>query len=358
MELEKLHELLTYGKNHNASDVHFRPGAPPMFRIGGRLLMLKSDLLSADDTESIAKLILGDRERETNPSKIKECDTGYSLDGVSRFRVNIYRQRGSIGIVLRIIPDQIPTMEMLGLPPVIGKIADAERGLILVTGATGSGKTSTLASIIDQINRTKNVHILTIEDPIEFLHKNIKASVSQREIGPDTENYVHGLRSALRQDPDVIFVGEMRDAESIDIALKASETGHLVLSTVHTTDAPKTIGRLTSVFPAEEQLSVRNRIADNLRATISQRLLPRSDQKGRAVALEIMINTITVQEYIRDMDRTDRLRDVIAKGRKEHEMQTFDQHLTDLYKAKMISLETAIQASTNPSDFQRALHFE
>ena len=227
-----------------------------------------------------------------------------------------------------------------------------------MTGATGSGKSTTLAAMINLINGTRPCHILTIEDPIEFLHPNRKASVSQREIGPDTKNYVIGLRAALRQDPDVILVGEMRDAESTDIALKAAETGHLVFSTVHTTDAAKTIGRIMSLFPADEQLFVRNRLADNLKATISQRLLPRVDGKGRVVAMEIMIVTQTVQEYIRDINRTEGLKDVIEKGRQQYGMQSFDQHLTDLYKAGVITLQTAIHAATNPSDFERALHFE
>ena len=229
---------------------------------------------------------------------------------------------------------------------------------MLLTCATCSGKSSTLAAMIHHINATRRVHILTIEDPIEFLHANQKASVSQREIGLDTKNYNVALRAALRQDPDVILVGEMRDAESIDIALKASETGHMVFSTVHTTDASKTIGRLVSVFPAEEQQTVRYRIADNLRATISQRLLPRSDVKGRAVAAEIMVVTKTVQEYIRDPERTGGLKDVIEKGRSQYGMQSFDQHLTELYRGGKITLETATEYASNPADFQRALSFE
>jgi twitching motility protein PilT len=272
--------------------------------------------------------------------------------------VNIYRQRGSLAIVLRIIPTTVPTVEELNLPPVVKKIAEYERGLVLVTGATGSGKSTTLAAMIRHINETRQVHILTIEDPIEFLHQNQTASISQREIGPDTRNYVVGLRSALRQDPDVILVGEMRDAESIDIALKAAETGHMVFSTVHTTDAAKTIGRLLGVFPADEQNIVRSRLADNLKATVSQRILPRADGKGRCVACEVMVATVTVQEFIKDMERTDELKDVIEKGKKQYGMQSFDQHLSEMYQNKIITLEIARQASTNPNDFERALHFE
>ena len=356
MTLEQLQLLLTAGVQHGASDIHFKVGDPPTYRVNGTLVLLKYDKLKPADTNAICQLIV--RDASVDLAHVQEHDTSYSLPGVSRFRVNIYRQRNSLSLVLRIIPQQLPSIEGLGLPPIIQKIADEERGLVLLTGATGSGKSSTLAAMISYINATRRVHILTIEDPIEFLHANQKASVSQREIGLDTKNYNVALRAALRQDPDVILVGEMRDAESIDIALKASETGHMVFSTVHTTDAAKTIGRLVSVFPAEEQQTVRYRIADNLRATISQRLLPRADVKGRAVAAEIMVVTKTVQEYIRDPERTGGLKDVIEKGRSQYGMQSFDQHLTELYRAGKITLEIATEAASNPADFQRALSFE
>ena len=228
---------------------------------------------------------------------------------------------------------------------------------MLVTGATGSGKSSTLAAMIDHINRTRADHILTIEDPIEFLHTNRKSSISQREVGPDTQTFTTALRAALRQDPDVILVGEMRDPETIDIALKAAETGHMVYSTVHTTDAAKTIGRLIGVFPAEEQQQVRLRLSDNLKGVISQRLLPRADGKGRAVAAEVMVATKTVQEHIKDPDKTGSLKDVIERGRDQYGMQSFDQHLTELYQKKAITLEVAKSAASNPSDFERALNF-
>jgi twitching motility protein PilT len=356
MTLEQLQMLLTAGVQHGASDIHFKVGDPPTYRVNGQLAPLKYDKLKPADTMAICQLIV--RDPNVDLAHVQEYDSSYSLPGVSRFRVNIYRQRNSLSLVLRIIPQQNPTVEGLGLTPIITKIADEERGLVLLTGATGSGKSSTLAAMISYINSTRRVHILTIEDPIEFLHANQKASVSQREIGLDTKNYNVALRAALRQDPDVILVGEMRDAESIDIALKASETGHMVFSTVHTTDAAKTIGRLVSVFPAEEQQTVRYRLADNLRATISQRLLPRSDVKGRAVAAEIMVVTKTVQEYIRDPERTGGLKDVIEKGRSQYGMQSFDQHLTELYRGGKISLDTAVEYASNPSDFQRALSFE
>ncbi len=313
--------------------------------------------LQPDHTRQVALHIVNDPLTKTQIDSLQEYDTSYGLPGVARFRVNIYRQRGTLACILRIIPDEIPTIDGLGLPQVLKTIAGNDRGLVLVTGATGSGKSSTLASMIDHINRTENLHILTIEDPVEFIYKNIKSSISQREIGPDTENFAIALRAALRQDPDVILVGEMRDTETIDIALKASETGHLVLSTVHTTDASRTINRLVSVFPAEEQAMVRMRLADSLRATISQRLLPKADGKGRTVALEIMVQTKSVEQYIRE-DRTSELKDVIEKGRDMFGMQSFDQHLSQLYRQGVISLETAQSAATNPADFQRALEFE
>jgi len=358
MNQEELHKLLAAGMKHNASDVHFKVGDPPMYRVDGTLAHLKYEKLKPADTEAIVQVMIRDRRVLDDLASLQEYDTSYSLPGVSRFRVNIYRQRGSLSIVCRVIPSQVPTIEELGLPPVVSTIADEERGLVLVTGATGSGKSWTLAAIVQHINARRQCHILTIEDPIEFLHAGIKASISQREIGIDTRGFAPALRSALRQDPDVILVGEMRDVETIDIALKAAETGHLVISTVHTTDAAKTVGRILSFFSSEEQQNVRFRVADNLKATISQRLLPRADGAGRLVAAEIMIATATVQDYIRDPMRTGALKDVIEKGRLNYHMQSFDQHLIELYRAKIITLETATANASNPSDFQRALNFE
>jgi twitching motility protein PilT len=355
MDLDAFQKLLSVGIQYGASDIHFRPGDPPTYRVNGTLAPLKVDKLKAADTRAIALHVIRDPAIREKIDNITEYDTSYSLPGVSRFRVNIYRQRGTLAMVLRIIPADIPTVENLGLPPVITEIAETERGLILVTGATGSGKSSTLAAMINHINQTRRVHIVTIEDPIEYLYTNGKASISQREIGIDTGDFTVALRAALRQDPDVILVGEMRDAISMDIALKAAETGHVVFATVHTTDASKTIGRLLSVFPADEQQMVRFRLADNLRATVSQRLLPRADGKGRVVAAEIMIATAFVQDAIRDPSKTGSLVDIIQQGRLQYHMQTFDQHLTELYRAGYVSLQTAVEAATSPSDFQRAL---
>lgn len=358
MDQEQFHRLLTAGLQFNASDVHLKPGDAPTFRVNGQLAPLKGEKLSADDTQTIAQLIVQNHPRGAELFRLWEFDTSYSIAGVARFRVNIYRQRGSFAIVMRVIKGDVPTVEGLGLPEVIKTIADYERGLVLVTGATGAGKTSTLAAMIQQINLTRRVHILTLEDPIEFLYTNVRASISQREIGMDTENFRQGLRAALRQDPDVILVGEMRDPESIDIALKAAETGHLVFATVHTTDTAKTIGRVVGVFPADEQHMVRMRLADNLKAIVSQRLLPRADSKGRVPACEILINTGGVQDMIRDPTKGAVVKDLIEKGRAHYGMQSFEQHLKDLYRANIITLKTAVEAASNQADFQRALQFE
>jgi twitching motility protein PilT len=358
MTQEQLHVLLAAGMKHNASDIHLKVGDPPLYRVNGVLAPLKYEKLKPADTEDVCRAIIRDPKILDDLAGLQEYDTSYSLPGVSRFRVNIFRQRGSLSIVCRVIPSKVPTIDELQLPPVIAKIAEEERGLVLVTGATGSGKSWTLASIIQHVNSHRRCHILTIEDPIEFLHAGINASISQREIGIDTRGFGHALRSALRQDPDVILIGEMRDVETIDIALKAAETGHLVFSTIHTTDAAKTVGRLLSFFSAEEQQNIRYRVADNLKATISQRLLPRADGNGRFVAAEIMISTSTVQECIRDASRTTGLKDVIEKGRLNYHMQSFDQHLTDLLRGRIITMETAMANASNAADFQRALNFE
>lgn len=353
----QLHMLLSAGIKHGASDIHLRVGDAPTYRVRGILAQLKYDKLRPADTEAICKHIIRDPDVLAQLAAVQEYDTSYSLPQVGRFRVNIHRQRGSFSLVLRIIPSEIPSIEGLGLPTVLHSIAETERGLVLVTGATGSGKTSTLAALIRHINETRRVHILTIEDPIEFLHKNNLASITQREIGTDTRSYNIALRAALRMDPDVILVGEMRDAESIEIALKAAETGHVVFSTVHTTDAPKTINRLVATFPADEQAAVRNRLTESLRATISQRLVPRADGKGRAVAMEVMIATGMVQDQIRDPARIGSLKDTIEKGRSQYGMQSFDQHLVDLYQSGTITLETALAACSNRGDFERTLNF-
>ena len=348
----------------NASDVHASPGNPYRLRIQGNVVPLKGDhLLHADDTEIIAAEILIACKKATRDNAksiidgLKDFDCSYALGDISRFRVNICSQRGSLALVLRAIPFKIPDFEKLGLPPVLKEIAMEERGLVLLTGITGSGKSSTLAAMISHINQSKPRKIVTIEDPIEFLFRDAKSSVIQREVGADTESFAKALRAALRQDPDVIMVGEMRDRETIDIALKAAETGHLVFSTVHTTDTPKTISRLISVFEATEQYPTRMRLAETLRAIISQRLLIRKDNQGRAVACEIMRNTKTIQDCIENPEKTAAIKDYLEKGREQYGMQTFDQHITELYRKDFIALETAKAAATSPADFERNLQF-
>ncbi|GAB4257433.1 type IV pilus twitching motility protein PilT [Deferrisoma sp.] len=355
MERETFHKVLAAAMKAGASDIHLKVNTPVLFRVNGVLQEVKSPLLTPADTRAVVEAIVAGSHPPVDVEAIREWDGSYSVNGVGRFRVNVYRQRNTYAVILRVIPFEVPTLDKLGLPPVLKEIALEERGLVLITGVTGSGKSSTLAALIDHINEHKRCHILTIEDPIEFIHRNKKSSVSQREIGLDTPDFNRALRAALRQDPDIILVGEMRDTETIDIALRAAETGHLVFSTVHTTDAAKTVGRLISVFPSAEQNMVRIRLAENLKATVSQRLLPRKDGRGRVAALEILRMTKHIEECIKDPLKTHEIKDVIEAGRDTYGTQSFDQHLMDLYAAGVISFETARSAATNPSDFERAV---
>jgi twitching motility protein PilT len=277
------------------------------------------------------------------------------MPGVGRFRVNILRQRSSFMIVMRVIPFDVPTFDTLKLPPILASIATAERGMILVTGVTGSGKSSTMAAMVNHINQTQNKHIVTLENPIEFLHRDINCSVTQREIGVDTDDFRAGLRAAMRQDPDVVLIGEMRDAEIIDTALKAAETGHLVISTLHTPDAVTTVSRIVSMFPAEEQEGARLRLCEALQAVVSQRLLPRADGHGRVAAVEILICTGEVRELIKDESRTADLPEYVREARDEYGMQTFDQHLMDLVADEAVTYETALAASTDAADFEKQM---
>ncbi|HJL43758.1 MAG TPA: PilT/PilU family type 4a pilus ATPase [Myxococcales bacterium LLY-WYZ-16_1] len=362
-----------------ASDIHLKANAQPTLRVHGVLKEVKLDPIDDASMERLLGHILSQAGLDAGASQsgirvgedgrlvvseprgpaelrtLRELDTSYFVEGVGRFRVNILKQRGRFGAVLRSIPMGVPTLDDLGMPEVLKRVAREERGLVLVTGVTGSGKSTTLAALIHEINREFRKHIVTIEDPIEFLHEDQMSRITQREVGADTESFAAALRAALRQDPDVILVGEMRDAITIDTGLKAAETGHLVFSTVHTTDAAKTVSRLIDVFPHDAQAAVRLRLADNLKATISQRLLRRSDGQGRVVAMEIMVSTLTAQEMIKDPGRTAELKDYIEKGRDMYGTQSFDQHLTDLYQQGVISLEVAKAAATNPADFERAL---
>jgi twitching motility protein PilT len=357
MDERTFQQILTAGVNYGASDIHFKVGMSPMLRVSKELNWIKAPKLTKEDTETIAKLLLSHVTYKDEPDK-PEIDMSYEIPEVCRFRVNIFQQMGRYSVIMRIIPYKIPTFADLNLPPSVSQVANYERGLILVTGAAGNGKTSTMASIINQINNEKKRHIITIEDPIEFVHKDIKSSITQREVGPDTRNFTIALRASLRQDPDIIVVGEMRDYETIDVALKAAETGHLVISSVHTIDAAKTLNRLISVFPPNEQEAVRFRLAESLMAIISQRLLPAKDGKGMVVACEIMFSTLSIKECICIPEKLHLLYDYIEKGKELLGMQSFDQHLAMLYRNGKLSLEVAKSASSNPSDFERSLMLE
>lgn len=342
---------------NGVSDIHIRTNERPCFRMRGDLVPVKVEALSYEDVKFIALIMLKDPDVRADIDTVKEVDGSFEIPKLCRLRYNILRYQGKMGIILRIIEAEIPTTEKLKLPKIVNKIATTHNGLVLVTGATGSGKSSTLAAMINHVNETKPVHILTLEDPVEYIHKPKKARITQREIGEDTNDFASALRSALRQDPDIILIGEMRDAETISIALKAAETGHLVFGTVHTTDALNTIGRLISMFPPEEQDAVRARISDNLYATVSQRLVKTVDGKGRVAAQEIMITSPGIKEAIADANKISEIYTYITKGKRGSGTQTFDQHLTDLYKAGTISVEEAKENASSPEDFERNLMF-
>lgn len=348
-----LQDILTAAVKKNASDVHLKAGLTPIIRKHGKLRPLQQGLapLTNSQVEQMAMEILDEEQRRAFAVQ-KEVDVGYGLTGLGRFRINIFRQRGSIRMVIRNIPYNVPTLEELGLPDILKSIADYERGLILVTGVTGSGKSSTLAAIIDHINNTQNTHILTIEDPIEFLIRDRKSIISQRELGLDTTNFGSALKAALRQDPDVILIGEMRDPETIETAMTAAETGHLVLSTLHTLDAKESINRILGAFPPHEQGQVRRQIASTLKAIISQRLARRKDKTGFVPAVEILINNQRVKEMIEDPERTNDLHIAIEESKDTLGMQSFDQSLMDLLSRDLIDYDEAIKLSSNPEDFQ------
>lgn len=358
MELQTFNQFLAAAVKNGASDVHFKVGSSPALRINGQLLPVKVPALRPEDTARIAGHVLSQARFHGDIDHLQEHDASYALEGVGRFRASIFRNKGNLAAIMRAIPFTVPDFGKLGLPKVLEKIAQEERGLVLVTGVTGSGKSSTLAAIVAYINQHYRKHILTIEDPIEFLHDDKFSRVTQREVGPDSPSFTVALRAALRQDPDVILVGEMRDAETIEIALKAAETGHLVLSTVHTTDCVRTIGRIAGSFPPDAQHGVRNRLADNLKASISQRLLPHASGKGRVLACEIMVSTLSVVEYIKDENRTGEIKDYLEKSRDLLGTQSFDQHLAELVRSQQVTMEIAREAATNAGDLERALSFE
>jgi twitching motility protein PilT len=347
-----MEKIIKAAVDRGASDLHIKAGDVFRARIDGKLVPLTKQALTPEQTRSIAMKFIPNDEDRAKIDKIQDYDCSWGAQGIGRFRVNILRQRSSFMIVMRVIPFEVPTFDKLTLPPVLKTIADAERGMILVTGVTGSGKSSTMAAMINHINATKHKHVVTLENPLEFLHRDIQCSITQREIGVDTESFRMGLRAALRQDPDVILIGEMRDAETIDTAMKAAETGHLLISTVHTPDAQSTVMRILAMFPPEEQDVVRVRLAESLYAVVSQRLLPKKDGRGRAVACEVMIVTPTIKELMLDRDRVSEIRDYIADGREQYGMQTFDQHLSDLVQSGDVEFEVALAAATRPSDFE------
>jgi len=348
-------ELVTAAATEGASDIHLRAGHCPLVRVGGSLERWDSvAAVSAAELEAIAERLLPPARQEMLREKL-EVDVAWQAEGVGRCRASIFRQRGTVALSLRLIPANVPSLATLGLPASVVSLADEQRGLVLVTGVTGSGKSTTLASVVALINRTRPVHILTIEDPIEFIHEDELAVITQREIGFDTPSYASGLRAALRQDPDVILIGEMRDPETIETALTAAETGHLVFSTLHTLDAPETINRIIGAFNPHQQDQIRQQLARVLRAAISQRLLPRADGAGRALAAEVLITTPYVRECIGDPDKTSLIADAIVAGGSQYGMQSFDQAILRLYQEGTVTLEEALRSVSNVEEFKMRL---
>ncbi len=338
-----------------ASDLHLRAGSVPVIRVNGELRPVSGvNRLDQEETLELAFSMMSNRQK-LHFKDSYEVDIGYGVSGLGRFRVNIFQQRNSIGIVARVISDVIKNFSDLGLPPILSKIAEEQRGLVLVTGTTGSGKSTTLSAIVDYINQTRNSHIVTIEDPIEFLHKDKKSYITQREVDVDTRSFSEALRGSLRQDPDVILVGEMRDLETIETALVAAETGHLVLSTLHTLDASETLTRILSAFPPFQQKSIRIQLAGLLKAVISQRLMKSARGNSRVPGVEVLVSTPLIRDYILHEEKTSQVRDAIAAGTSQYGMQTFDQSLFYLYQSELITLEEALRGSTNPDEFRLRL---
>jgi twitching motility protein PilT len=347
-----VNDLLKVAVDAGASDLHVKVGSYPMMRVRGALVPATEERrLEHDDIVAMSAGIMSPVQRQKFKES-QEVDLAYSVAGLGRFRCNIFHQRGTVGMVLRVIPVGIKTIDELGLPPILKKIAEEERGLVLVTGTTGSGKSTSLAAIIDYINRVRCSHVMTVEDPIEFLHRDHKSIINQREVAVDTRSFAQALRSALRQDPDVILVGEMRDFETIETGLLAAETGHLVLSTLHTLDATETINRIIAVFPPHQQKQVRLQLASVLKAVISQRLIPRADRHGRAPAVEVMISTAFIRDCIVDKEKTHLINGAIASGTSQYGMQTFDQSIYGLLKQGLVSYEEALRWASNVDEFK------
>ena len=346
-----LKQMLAEVLAKKASDLHLRVGVKPTIRVDGALLSLETESLTGADMDEIMNQILTEEQKERF-LKRNELDLALSISKMGRFRINFYRQRGTVGIALRTVHTLVPTFEELNLPKACKELANNRRGMIILTGTTGSGKSTTLASMIEHINTNRSDNILTIEDPMEYIHKDRKSIICQREVGGDTESFVTALRHALRQDPDVILVGEIRDFETMSIALTAADTGHLVLTTLHTLNAIETINRIISFFPPHQHLQIRLLLAATLKAVVCQRLLPRSDGPGRVPAVEVLVSTALVREYIIDPMKTPLIIELIESGNIQYGMQSFDQSIMHLYKDGFISYEEAMQQCSNPDDFE------
>ena len=347
-----VNDLLTIAVTTGASDLHLKVGSYPMMRVRGSLVPASEEKrLDHEDMLAIAAAVLPTSIREKFKDN-HEVDLAYSVPGLGRFRCNAFQQRGTVGLIFRVIPMKIATVDDLLLPQVLKRIAAEERGLVLVTGTTGSGKSTTLAALIDEINCTRSAHVMTIEDPIEYLHRDNRSIVNQREIGVDTNSFSQALRSALRQDPDVILVGEMRDFETIETALLAAETGHLVFSTLHTLDATETINRIIAVFPPHQQKQIRLQLASVLKAVISQRLIPHVDARSRVPAVEVLISTAFIRDCIMDKEKTHLIHGAIAQGTSQYGMQTFDQSIFGLFEQGLVSYEEALRWASNVDEFK------
>ncbi|HXF95392.1 MAG TPA: PilT/PilU family type 4a pilus ATPase [Gemmatimonadales bacterium] len=350
-----MEKVIKAAVDRGASDLHIKAGDVFRARINGKLVPLTKQRLTPEQTKAIALRLIPNEEDRERLDRMKDYDCSWGMPGVGRFRVSILRQRSSFMIVMRVVPFDVPTFESLRLPAVFATLASAEQGLILVAGPAGSGKSSTMAAMVNHINQTQQKHVLTIESPIEFLHRDVNSSVTQREVGVDTESYAAGLRAALRQDPDVIMVGELRDTETAETALKAAETGHLVISSLPAADAVAAIGRVISMFPAEAQEMTRLRLAETLQGIVAQRLVPHANGQGRVAALEILISTDEVRDMIRTPSRRGEIAEYMRASREPHGMQTFDQHLMDLVLAGAVVPEAALAAASSPADFELQL---
>ena len=350
-----MEKIIKVAIDRGASDVHIKAGDVFRARIDGKLVPLTKQRLTPEQTKAIALRLIPNHDDQASIDKLRDYDCSWGMPGVGRFRVNILRQRSSLMVVMRVIPFDVPSFESLVLPAVLQAVASAEHGLVLVTGPTGSGKSSTMAAMVNHINQNEQRHIVTLESPIEFLHRDIKSSVTQREIGVDTDDYRRGLRAALRQDPDVVLIADLRDATIVDTALKAAETGHLVIAALDTPDAAATVARVISMFHADDQETARRRLADTLHAVVSQRLVPRADGHGRVAAVEVLLCTEAARDIIRDPKRAPELAGHIRTSREKHGMQTFDQHLVDLVAGGIVTHEAAITAATSPMDLKRQI---